>query len=507
MNSEVKSTERDRKALVTHVNAELIGPKAAKQWADAIDRMAGTIVEHEAEYRPTVEALKRFVENDATCPVEAKCVAAVVGSALAARLSGTACQHIAKGIEHDAEFVEAVAEGLERGWQDPWKRPAQPKSATAPAKIKLTSFDDVEVKEVEWLVPGLMPRGELVLLAGDGGQGKSQITCYIAAQLSHGRAVDFLKVRNMHTSGKAAGATLFINSEDDIGKTLKPRLLAAGAHMSNVFTLPTAVERDLDGYPKNSIEALDRDSAVLDRMLDENPEIRLVVIDPITSYMGKADNNSNGDVRRVLDVLNPLAHKHNVTMLAVSHLNKGTNAENARHRISGSGAFVNAARSVLIVAPEKDAELDESGNPVEFVMVHVKSNYSKLARSQKYSIEEATVKTAGGREITTPRVRWRGVSETTHKDMTGGNSGGGSGADFAGKVELAKVWLADKLKRGPREAGYVRDEATRAGISRRALDAAKRELGVEAGREDFGGSGRWGLPGDAQPTRNQSRHH
>lgn len=54
----------------------------------------------------------------------------------------------------------------------------------------------------------------------------------------------------------------------------------------------------------------------------------MVVIDPISAYMGVADSHNNADVRSILAPLSELAAKHRVAIVAVSHLNKGSGPRN-----------------------------------------------------------------------------------------------------------------------------------------------------------------------------------
>ena len=48
----------------------------------------------------------------------------------------------------------------------------------------------------------------------------------------------------------------------------------------------------------------------------------LVIIDPITSYLGKVDSHKNADIRSVLEPLGKMAAKRHVTVIANTHLSK-----------------------------------------------------------------------------------------------------------------------------------------------------------------------------------------
>jgi hypothetical protein len=53
-------------------------------------------------------------------------------------------------------------------------------------------------------------------------------------------------------------------------------------------------------------------------------DVRLVVFDPITSYMGEnIDAYKTADVRRVLDPVAAFAERHRVSILAITHPPKG----------------------------------------------------------------------------------------------------------------------------------------------------------------------------------------
>ena len=63
------------------------------------------------------------------------------------------------------------------------------KEKSTPPGVRLDTrcLDDVEIQPIVFLVPGLVPRGKLTLLPGDGGMGKSTIGLDLAASISTGR--------------------------------------------------------------------------------------------------------------------------------------------------------------------------------------------------------------------------------------------------------------------------------------------------------------------------------
>ena len=59
-------------------------------------------------------------------------------------------------------------------------------TAAGPLRLATTSLADIEPEPIHWLVPGILPLGKLVLLAGGGGHGKSTLTLALTADLTRG---------------------------------------------------------------------------------------------------------------------------------------------------------------------------------------------------------------------------------------------------------------------------------------------------------------------------------
>ena len=59
----------------------------------------------------------------------------------------------------------------------------------------LVNLNDITEKEASWLVPQRMPKGQIIILAGDGGSGKTNAWCALAAAISSGKQVFLMKRR------------------------------------------------------------------------------------------------------------------------------------------------------------------------------------------------------------------------------------------------------------------------------------------------------------------------
>ena len=99
-------------------------------------------------------------------------------------------------------------------------------------KPNLIKASDVEVKQLKWLWPGVIPEGKLYQLAGNPGIGKSLISLFVASTLSRGGK---WPVTNEKCQ---TGKTIIISCEDTKEDVINPRLIALGADLDNIIYLP-----------------------------------------------------------------------------------------------------------------------------------------------------------------------------------------------------------------------------------------------------------------------------
>jgi putative DNA primase/helicase len=338
--------------------------------------------------------------------------------------------------------------------------------------LEIKCLAEVQPKPIEWLWSNWIAIGKVAILAGEGGKGKSTILCDLAARTTHGyRWPD-------GAEASAPGDVIILTAEDDLEDTLAPRLIAAGADLKRVFNIRSVRNDDLSRRTFN----LQTDLARLEAEINARKNVRLVIIDPVSSYLGKADSHKNAEVRSVLEPLGDLAARTRTAILANNHFSKGGGSAN--NRMIGSVAFVNYARAGFIVTP--DAE-----NEGRMLLMPSKMNIAPIKYGMAYRIESAVIESAGV-EILTSRIAWESqpVKITADEALAANDT---AAENRTGKAEAIE-FLRDALSGGPRPANEVKQEATSAGITPKCLRTARKSLGVRLTKQGMSGGWVWALP-------------
>lgn len=341
------------------------------------------------------------------------------------------------------------------------------------SKALTRCFKDIESVPINWLWKERIALGKLTMIVGDPGLGKSLVTIAIATNVSMGYPWPVDKTI------PPVGSVIFISAEDDPADTIKPRLEAAGADCSRIHLVEAIQEENIENETIERMFSFERDIKTLEELLIQWSDCRLVIIDPISAYLGKADSNKNSDIRGLLAPLSKLAEKYKTAFVLVSHLNKNSKEGNSLYRTMGSLAFIAAVRTAYIVIKDKD-------NPDRRLVMPLKSNISKEQSGLAYSIIEA--------ENNAPVLAWENnpVEITTEEALALPESKEDHTATHEALDFLIKL-LAD----GPVKTNEVMKEARQAGISEKPLRSAREKLGIKPQKTSFDGGWMWSIPEDA----------
>ncbi len=329
-------------------------------------------------------------------------------------------------------------------------------------EVILRRMSDIEPKPLRWLWPGFLPLAKLSLIGGDPGLGKSMLTLDLAARVSTGSPWP-------DGSQCPRGEAILLNAEDDPEDTIRPRLDAAQANPEKVHELFAV--RETNG--SESMFSLEKDVALLEATLIANPDVVLVVIDPISAYLGKSDSYRETDIRNILSPLQALAAEYDVSIIYVTHLNKNSGAS-AVYRMTGSTAFVGVARAVFAVDKDPDDKDRRFFAPV-------KANLSIDCVGMAYRV---TTTNEG-----IPRIEWESEPiAISAQDLLC------AGPD-RGEASEAEEFLRDALDGG--EQIPVTDifrTGKEQGFSEKQLRIAKEKIGAQHKRTGFQGKSVWYLP-------------
>jgi hypothetical protein len=332
-----------------------------------------------------------------------------------------------------------------------------PRAVRAAVTVRMA---DVIAEKLEWLWPGRIALGKLTLLAGDPGLGKSFLTLDLAARVSRGDVWPddpaWLAPR---------GDVLLLNAEDGLEDTVRPRLDSAKADVDRVYAL-TAVRDAAEG--ENGF-SLARDLKALEHELKRRPETRLIIIDPITAYLGDTTGNNNTQVRSLLSPLSTLAQEHRVAVVAITHLNKNSGGK-ALYRAMGSLAFVAAARAAWgVVRDPADAE--------RRLLLPIKNNLSQETKGMAFRLLTDPVQGAAS-------IGWFPEPLETNLDevLQATPLGGGDAASTAAEV---RQWLIEMLSAEPVPAEELLRAASEEGITPKQLRHAAMKLDVRRQKGGF----------------------
>ncbi len=353
--------------------------------------------------------------------------------------------------------------------------------AQGPASLKGRRMSSYSKKKLYWLWENRVPYGHLCTIAGDPDEGKSLITLYIAACVSTGKQL------YDNPAETEPAEVLLLSAEDDPESTLRPRLEAVHADVARIHLLESVFLKDGKGNETERIAQLDSDIAMICSYLDLYPEIKLVIIDPISSFLGSANLNREQEVRRVLQPLQKRARESGLAVVMVAHFNKNSETRSAMDRVGGAKAIVGMGRSAWTCIREPQKE-QQSGEPTKIedvdrrLFLKLKNNLapSKIG-GLIYSIKARPIEVEDreGKSVKedTPYIVWLGTTQDTAQ-----------GVVIEGKVkpkvtDAVKEWLRNYLAQsgGCAFSDEVLKVSASLGYSERTVQRARGELKLAFG--------------------------
>lgn len=315
---------------------------------------------------------------------------------------------------------------------------------------------DIERRKVDWIWPGRIPKGKLVLLDGDPGLGKTQFLVTLLAALTRGISLPGgIELAPMNV--------LFASLEDDPEDTLAPRFDAAGADPQRVAII--------DGKNDTPFTFTEHD-VFLERTIVQH-EALVVAVDPLPAAIS-ADTNSHNDaeMRRMLSPVSRLCHRTGASLIGIRHLKKGASTKAI---MAGAGALSAgaAARVVLVIGPDPD---DADCR----LLAVTKCNIGPTAKTVRFRITSIM-----GPHGSQPVIVWEGESDISADDLMEARE---AAREPDGTVD-AEAFLRGALEGMPGMSskelfGLARNE----GLNQRTLQRAAKRLGLVHERTGTGKS-------------------
>ncbi|MCP4261786.1 MAG: AAA family ATPase [Planctomycetes bacterium] len=331
-----------------------------------------------------------------------------------------------------------------------------------PILVKMSSF---ESEKTDWLWENRIALGEINIIAGNPGLGKSFATLSIAAKISLGSPMPDSRLRRKKHS------VILLSAEDHPAKTIRPRLDAMEADTTRISLLKSVQPYNEDEEPSDEerLFRLSEDMKVLEKALKKESDCQLIIIDPVNAYLGKTDSYKDSEVRSILAPLAELAARYNIAIIIVMHLRKSESSE-PLYRVIGSIGFVAAARIVWQVV--KDPE-DESRR----LFLPAKNNLAPMEDiGMAYSICDNAVEWESGPVDMT-------LQEVFLRDS--------KGREKSTAKNEAVDWIIEALSDGPVLAKEMQRMAKDSGHNWRTVNRAKDIAGAESKRLGFGKDAVW----------------
>ncbi len=334
---------------------------------------------------------------------------------------------------------------------------------------------DIRPRSISWLWEGHFPLACASMLCGRPGGGKSLCAYEMAAHVTRGTPWP-------DGTPCPQGEVIIIAGEDDAPTVGVPRLIAAGADLRRVHIFSMVRHVNEDGQHCETMFSL-ADLPTLEAVLKAHPDCKLVIIDPVGSFLpGKVDANRENEVRAILGPLCKLAERHGVAVLLVAHPRKAY-GENADDLALGSRAFTGIVRAVWHLSRDR-ADRDRR------LLLPGKCNLSREPDGLAFRLKGDP-----------PHIVWEAEPVKMNADDALIGDAERRGPEPEAR-DAAEAWLRQILAAGPVASGdlhkpapgTIRALAKEADLKWPTVRRAADKLGVRRERNTYSKAFEWRLP-------------
>lgn len=197
--------------------------------------------------------------------------------------------------------------------------------------------------QFEFLVPGLIPRGAITILAASGGTGKSSIAHELCIHAASDYAPDeqppFWLGQPVNVKSTQNGVCVYFSGEDG------PAIINARADLYDPEKRAQRLQfhrADFGGEDVGFAE-------FIEKRIMNMPDIPLIVVDPARKYLS-GDEEDSEVVNEFFFALEELAMTKNAAVVVVHHLKRGAKPQSIPEvldELRGSQVFIDRARVVI----------------------------------------------------------------------------------------------------------------------------------------------------------------
>ena len=337
--------------------------------------------------------------------------------------------------------------------------------------MNLEKLSDIPATPQGWVWKGVIPEGQLTLLTGEPGVGKSLFALDAVARLTRGERG--LTVAEMGEPGQV----ILFSGEDGIASVVRNRLEAAKA----VLPLVNVVVNDTNAKPEKPVlrrSRLDDDAQIeslelyLTLLRETGSPCRLIVIDPARSFLDATNGRNDAKIRETLAKLTDLADRSGAAILLIATPSK-IDKEKRGNWTPMSPVLAEVARSVWTIVRDPD-------EPGRRVLLPVKTNLCETPPGIGFTIQNQRIfwENEWVRQTAEQYVADATKTEQLHQ--------------VAAKSELSRAsdWLKKRLNDGPVYTSVLKEDAAGHDISEKTLMRSLILLGGIKGKEKKS-DGRW----------------
>ena len=272
----------------------------------------------------------------------------------------------------------------------------------------LEGWDDMdatgELELTRWLWDDRIPKGEFSILGGYEDSMKSTMSAKIVADITHG------KLQGEYYGKRKS--VLWFGGEESWNKSIKPRLVAAGADLRRVHQIkPNKEHRDEKG---RVLDITDPEHVLALRAAIRKHDAVLVLFDPMTSHMGAKNVEKEEILRDALEpLIDDLCHTDGVALLAIKHFTKLESADPSK-LLGGNRAWSQIARSFLALVVHPD---DDKGKPKDARRIVGVQKGNMTGDRTPLMFRPVTVPVdIEGKQVEIATIEWLGEAEYTPEE-------------------------------------------------------------------------------------------